>query len=89
MKRQIGKTGKDGLKRRIGEFQVEKLAKNIELAVKARRKLEEFSLAEVRDVSSGAATFYVWVSHHSGLCSWGGSLYSRRPTSGSCLTVQY
>ena len=55
----IGKTGKESLKRRISEFKVEKL--NIELAMKAKQVLEKFSLDEVRDVSAGGGTFYVWV----------------------------
>lgn len=31
-------------------------------AKRAKALLEEFDLEEVRDVSAGAATFYVWVS---------------------------
>jgi len=57
----IGKTGKLGLKRRVSEFKVENLA--IEIAVRVRTILAPFELDEVRDVSAGAATFYVWVSH--------------------------
>ena len=55
----IGKTGKESLKRRVSEFQVEKL--KIEVAVRAKMIFKQFDLPEVRDVSAGAATFYVWV----------------------------
>ena len=56
----MGKTGKESLKRRVGEFKVKKL--NIEVAMKAKQVLGRFSLDEVRDVSAWAGTFYVWVS---------------------------
>ena len=56
----IGKTGKESLKRRISEFKVEKL--NIEVAMRSKQVLSRFTLDEARDVSSGAGTFYVWVS---------------------------
>ena len=60
----MGKTGKESLKRRISEFKVEKLS--IELAMKAKQVLCRFTLDEVRDVSAGAGTFYVWVSAGAG-----------------------
>lgn len=56
----IGKTGKDSLKRRVSEFKVEDL--KIEVALKAKLIFQEYQLDDVRDVSAGAATFYVWVS---------------------------
>ncbi|XP_062613815.1 trichohyalin-like isoform X2 [Saccostrea cucullata] len=56
----VGKTGKESLKRRCIECKPE----NIPLtpAKRAKSLLEEFDLEEVRDVSAGAATFYVWAS---------------------------
>ena len=59
----IGKTGKESLKRKITEFKVEKLV--IDIAMKSKQVLERFTLDEVRDVSAGAGTFYVWVSTNS------------------------
>ena len=57
----IGKTGRDGLKRRVSEFAVESL--QIEVAMRAKELLGLLDLNEVRAVSSGAATFYVWVGN--------------------------
>ncbi|XP_056020296.1 trichohyalin-like isoform X1 [Ostrea edulis] len=56
----VGKTGKESLKRRCIECKPE----NIPLAPAKRAKalLGGFDLEEVRDVSAGAATFYVWAS---------------------------
>ena len=48
----MGKTGKESLKRKIGEFKVEKLS--IDVAMKAKQVLSRFTLDEVRDVSAGA-----------------------------------
>ena len=57
----IGKTGKESLKRRITiDFQVEKL--RMDVAQKAKQKIQEYELDFIRDLSAGAATFYVWVS---------------------------
>ena len=56
----IGKTGKESLKRRITEFDVGKL--KVTVAQRARTKIRAFELDFIRDVSAGAATFYVWVS---------------------------
>ena len=55
----IGKTGKESLKRRVSEFKVDKL--KIQMALQAKKILSKFDLADVRTVSSGAATFYAWV----------------------------
>ena len=57
----LGKTGKDGLKRQV--TQVDPLHIEMQHAVYANDKyLEQLDLETVRDVSAGAATFYVWVS---------------------------
>ena len=56
----VGKTGKESLKRRCIECKPEKIP--LAPAKRAKVLLEEYDLEEVRDVSAGAATFYVWVS---------------------------
>ena len=38
---------------------------NIEVAMKAKQVLHKFTLDEVRDVSAGGGTFYVWVNCNS------------------------
>ena len=58
----VGKTGKEGLKRRCLEYDPQTLANKMEIAVKAKEKMAAFELDDVRDVSAGAATFYLWVS---------------------------
>lgn len=55
----IGKTGKESLKRRVMEFKVKNLKP--ELAAEVKTMFSKFDLIEVRDGSSGAATFYIWV----------------------------
>lgn len=57
----VGKTGKESLKRRCIECKPEKIP--LAPAKRAKVLLEEYDLEEVRDVSAGAATFYVWVSN--------------------------
>ena len=56
----VGKTGKEGLKRRC--LQLEPGHIKHDLAMRAKELLGKFELDDVRDVSAGAATFYVWVS---------------------------
>ena len=56
----IGKTGKESLKRRVMEFKVNNL--KLDLATSAKAIYSKYNLAEVRDGSSGAAAFYLWVS---------------------------
>ncbi|XP_013404051.1 trichohyalin [Lingula anatina] len=56
----VGKTGKDGLKRRCLEYDPDKLANNMQIAKRAKELMKQHELDEVRDVSAGAATFYVW-----------------------------
>jgi len=55
----IGKTGKESLKRRVSEFDVDKL--QLSLASKVKDLLKNYNMTEIRDTSHGAATFYVWV----------------------------
>lgn len=58
----MNKTGKDALKRRVGEFDVAQL--KVDLAACAKRNLKNYDLDDVRAVSNGAATFFVWVSSY-------------------------
>ncbi|XP_019614189.1 PREDICTED: epithelial chloride channel protein-like [Branchiostoma belcheri] len=55
----MGKTGKQGIKRMVAECDPDMIPR--EKAERAAKLLSEFDLAQVRDVSAGAATFYVWV----------------------------
>ena len=55
----IGKTGKESLKRRVSEFDVDKL--QLSLASRVKDLLSSYKLNEIRDTSHGVATFYVWV----------------------------
>ena len=57
----VGKTGKEGLKRRCLECNAAKIS--MAAASRAKELLDKQELDEVRDVSAGAATFYVFVSH--------------------------
>ncbi|XP_074641536.1 uncharacterized protein LOC141899249 isoform X2 [Tubulanus polymorphus] len=54
----VGKTGKESLKRRCLGLDASKL--DINIARKAKMYFTQFDLEQVRDVSAGAATFYVW-----------------------------
>lgn len=57
----LGKTGKDGLKRQVTSL--DPLHVDMAKADFAFDKyLKETDLETIRDVSAGAATFYVWVS---------------------------
>ena len=56
----VGKTGKEGLKRCCLQAEPSKI--NPTAAQRAGTLLAEHDLEEVRDVSAGAATFFVWVS---------------------------
>ncbi|KAI8519169.1 hypothetical protein Bbelb_024260 [Branchiostoma belcheri] len=58
----VGKTGKDGLKRRVLECDPMKVPPAA--AARAKEILDQFDLDSVRDVSGGAATFYVWLHRH-------------------------
>lgn len=57
----MGKTGRESLKRRVMEFRVNEL--KYELAMEVKNILSQYSLSDARDVSAGAATFYLWVSY--------------------------
>ncbi|KAK2162247.1 hypothetical protein LSH36_101g03021 [Paralvinella palmiformis] len=54
----VGKTGKEGLKRRCLECEPLKIVP--EAAARAKQLLSSHELDEIRDVSAGAATFYLW-----------------------------
>lgn len=55
----LNKTGKEGVMRRIGKFQPKD--GNAKTAAQAKSILEPYSREQIRDVSAGAATFYLWV----------------------------
>ena len=55
----VGKLGKNSLKQRIGRFSPDSIS--AEIAQKAKIYIEPFNLEEIREVSAGAATFFVWV----------------------------
>ncbi|XP_053379057.1 uncharacterized protein LOC123526583 isoform X3 [Mercenaria mercenaria] len=55
----LGKTGKESLKRLILEFKIEKCP--LEVAMGAKDYLRDYSINQVRLVSAGCATFFVWV----------------------------
>ena len=57
----VGKTGKEGLKRRCLECVPYKI--NPDAAKRSKELLGGYDLDDVRDVSAGAATFFVWVSN--------------------------
>ncbi|XP_067679332.1 trichohyalin-like [Haliotis asinina] len=54
----VGKTGKESLKRQCVQTEAAKIP--LATAKRAKTLLDKFELDEVRDVSAGAATFYVW-----------------------------
>lgn len=54
----VGKTGKEGLKRRCLECNPDNIKDDD--AKRAKKIMSAFDLDDVRDVSAGAATFYVW-----------------------------
>ncbi|XP_072170392.1 uncharacterized protein [Diadema setosum] len=56
----IGKTGKEGLKRRVMECDPNKIP--VATAERTSAILAAFDLEQVRDVSAGAAVFYAWSS---------------------------
>ena len=56
-----GKTGKEGLKRQVTSL--DPMNVNLPTAEYADKKyFSDLDLEIIRDVSAGAATFYVWVS---------------------------
>ena len=56
----LGKMGKESIKRKLQELKVEKIP--LDVALGARDLIRDFTLDQVRMVSAGGATFYVWVS---------------------------
>ncbi|XP_046362001.2 uncharacterized protein LOC124139065 isoform X2 [Haliotis rufescens] len=54
----LSRTGKESLKRRVEKFDINKLEPDI--AMGAKVILKDLTLNQVRVVSAGAATFYVW-----------------------------
>lgn len=55
----IGKTGKESLKRRVGECEADKIKP--ETGVRAEAILQRYDLQLITEASRGAAVFYVWV----------------------------
>ncbi|XP_041358569.1 trichohyalin-like [Gigantopelta aegis] len=56
----VGKTGKESLKRCCIQCEADKIP--LAAAKRAKTLLAKYDLDEVRDVSAGAATFYVWAT---------------------------
>ncbi|OWF35540.1 uncharacterized protein LOC110442809 isoform X2 [Mizuhopecten yessoensis] len=54
----LGKSGKESVMRKISQFDPKDCFLDVALA--ARKAIEPYSLETIRDVSAGAATFYVW-----------------------------
>nr|CAB3262711.1 uncharacterized protein LOC100182150 [Phallusia mammillata] len=55
----LGKTGREGLKRRISQCNINDITAAV--ASRARDIMGDVDLEAIRDVSAGAATFFVWV----------------------------
>jgi hypothetical protein len=55
----LGKMGKESIKRKIQELKVDSIP--IDVALGARDLIRDFTLDQVRMVSAGGATFYIWV----------------------------
>ena len=55
----IGKTGRESIKKRCEELDLDSVP--LDIALGAKELLKTDSLDQCRMVSSGAATFYVWV----------------------------
>jgi hypothetical protein len=62
----LGKTGHESLKRLIIEFKIETCP--LEVAIGAGDFLPEYSIDQVREVSAGCATFFVWVRRFKFVC---------------------
>ena len=56
----IGKTGKEGLKRRVSACDVSNIP--MKVARRAKQLLDCHDIDSVREASQGCATFYAWVS---------------------------
>lgn len=55
----VGKSGKQALKRRVEEFDITKVTPA--MTAKPREYMRDYTADDVRIVSSGAASFFVWV----------------------------
>ena len=55
----MSKTGKESFKRRIKELAIEKV--DLQQAATARLILLQYTKDQVYNVSTGAATFFIWV----------------------------
>ncbi|XP_062587909.1 uncharacterized protein LOC134249590 isoform X2 [Saccostrea cucullata] len=55
----LGKMGKESIKRKIQELKVDDIP--LDVALGARDLIRDFTLDQVRMVSAGGATFYIWV----------------------------
>ena len=55
----MSKTGKESFKRRIKELEIEKI--DLQQAATARSILLQYTKDQVHNVSTGAATFFIWV----------------------------
>nr|XP_022341994.1 uncharacterized protein LOC111135861 isoform X3 [Crassostrea virginica] len=55
----LGKMGKESIKRKIQELKVNDIP--LDVALGARDLIRDFTLDQVRMVSAGGATFYIWV----------------------------
>ncbi|XP_033737982.1 uncharacterized protein LOC117325677 isoform X2 [Pecten maximus] len=54
----LGKTGRESVMRKISQFDPKDCFLDVALA--ARKAIDPYTLEMIRDVSAGAATFYVW-----------------------------
>lgn len=54
----LGKTGRDSVMRKISGFDPKDCY--LDVALSAKAVIEPYSLEQIRDVSAGAATFFVW-----------------------------
>ncbi|XP_055886104.1 uncharacterized protein LOC106062437 isoform X1 [Biomphalaria glabrata] len=54
----MGKTGKESIMRKISQFDAQ--AVPIKSAQTAKKIIEPYNREQIRDVSAGAATFYIW-----------------------------
>lgn len=54
----LGKTGKESVMRKIQKFDPKDCY--LDAALAAKKVIEEYTLEHIRDVSAGAATFFVW-----------------------------
>ena len=58
----IGKTGKDGLKRRIANYVVPTTSINTPALKLAKKQIATVNIQRIQDISVGAMVFYSWAS---------------------------